>query len=207
MRHFPVPADLDHIGPDRRLAAVDLQTFGLERIPDLGAFEAGTAPEPIVIPGKTIIGRGGADVLAGTVGDDTMKGKGGNDRIDGAAGNDKLRGGNGNDRLLGGDGDDVLKGGKGKDKLAGDLGDDVLAGGKHKDTFVFKGDFGEDRITDFKPGTDRIVFSKDEFADFAAVKDAMAACADGVMIDSGHGGVLVEDVKISDFGGKDFLFI
>jgi Ca2+-binding RTX toxin-like protein len=197
-----------HLAPDSDLIDKGVNV-GLpsEGKPDLGAFETGTALDPTEAPGKTIVGSNRGDLLTGTPGDDTIKGRGGNDRLKGLDGADKLAGANGNDRLLGGGDDDALKGGKGKDRLAGDLGDDVLTGGKHKDTFVFKDDFGEDRITDFKPGTDKMVFEATDFADFAAVKAAMYACAEGVMIETGGSAVLVENVKVSDLHAGDFLLV
>lgn len=197
--HLAAGSDLIDKGVD-----VGLPSIGK---PDLGAFEAGAAPHPGSTPGKTIMGGGGKDVLAGTAGDDTIKGKGGTDRIDGGTGNDKLVGGNGNDRISGGDGDDVLKSGKGKDRLVGGGGDDTLTGGKHTDTFVFKGGFGEDRVTDFKPGTDTIVFAATDFANFAAVKAAMYACGDGVMIETAGSAVLLQGVKTADLHPGDFLFV
>ncbi|MFZ4410349.1 MAG: VCBS domain-containing protein, partial [Paracraurococcus sp.] len=49
-----------------------------------------------------------------------------------------------------------LTGGTGNDILAGTPGDDSLAGGAGADTFVFRGDFGVDRIADFDGSVDRI---------------------------------------------------
>ena len=174
--------------------------------PDLGAFEAGRASDPGGTPGKTITGGKGNDRIVGTDGNDVIKGKGGNDRLEGRGGNDKIVGGNGSDKLLGGAGNDLLKGGKGKDTLVGGAGDDVLTGGKGKDTFIFRGDFGEDRITDFQPGIDTIRFEKADFASFAAVKAAMHACAEGVTIETDGGAVLVEGVRMSDLRAGGFLF-
>jgi Ca2+-binding RTX toxin-like protein len=197
-----------HLAPDSDLIDKGVNV-GLPSVgkPDLGAFEAGTVVAPPEAPGKTIVGSNRGDDLTGTPGDDTIKGRGGNDRIDGLDGADKLSGGGGKDRLLGGDGDDMLKGGKGKDSLDGGFGDDTLKGGGGKDMFVFKADFGEDRITDFKPGTDKIVFDQDVFASFASVKAGMYACADGVMIETAGSAVLVENVKVGDLHAKDFLFV
>ena len=200
--------DFLHLAPDSDLIdkGVDVGLPSVGR-PDLGAFEAGTALDPGVMPGKTIRGGPGKDVLIGTDGNDIIKGKGRNDRLDGKVGDDKLLGGKGKDKLFGGDGNDVLKGGKGNDHIVGGPGDDVLTGGRGKDKFVFRGDFGEDRITDFKPGTDRIIFEKDDFANFAAVKAAMYKCAEGVTIETASSAIVVKDVKLGDFHAKDFLLV
>ncbi|HKS11601.1 MAG TPA: immunoglobulin-like domain-containing protein [Pseudomonas sp.] len=84
----------------------------------------------------------GGDKLYGGDGNDILFGQGGDDTLDGGKGNDILVGGTGKDILLGGEGDDILIGGKG---------DDTLTGGSGADLFVWKaGDFGADKITDFK---------------------------------------------------------
>jgi Ca2+-binding RTX toxin-like protein len=60
-----------------------------------------------------------------------------------------LEGTAGADVLVGGAGDDIIRGGRGND---------VLTGGAGKDSFVFAPGDGTDRITDFTPGVDRLVF-------------------------------------------------
>ena len=67
---------------------------------------------------------------------------------------------NGNDAanvLNGGGGADVIKGLGGNDVLIGGTGVDTLTGGAGSDRFVFQGaGVGNDRITDFVKGTDKI---------------------------------------------------
>jgi len=126
----------------------------------------------------TIIGNDADNILVGNGGNDTVRGGDGEDRIFGRDGNDTLKGGegddllvadDGDDRLEGQDGDDILEGGEGDDDLRGGEGDDILEGGAgndflnggaDNDTFVFKPDFGNDRITGFDAnpsgGQDRI---------------------------------------------------
>ncbi|WP_246660636.1 hypothetical protein [Nitratireductor sp. XY-223] len=58
-------------------------------------------------------------------------------------------GGRDNDVMRGGRGDDTLDGDWGNDRLIGDRGDNTLTGGPGSDTFVFKGNSGQDTITDF----------------------------------------------------------
>ena len=73
----------------------------------------------------------------------------GNETAIGGEGNDKIYGMNGNDNLVGGIGDDILDGGDGDDTLTGNGGSDI---------FVFKGDFGHDKITDYASDVDQLTF-------------------------------------------------
>ncbi len=84
-----------------------------------------------------------ADILFGTLGEDSVNGGDGDDRITGFLGADVLSGDNGNDTLLGGEGadrllgfaeNDLLLGGGGNDTLSGDSGFDTLIGGLGNDT-------------------------------------------------------------------------
>ena len=49
-------------------------------------------------------------------------------------------------------GNDFILGGNGRDTIDGGIGDDELWGDNDKDTFIFKKDYGEDTIFDFKVG-------------------------------------------------------
>jgi hypothetical protein len=86
-------------------------------------------------------------IISGTSGDDFMDGRGGDDFLFGNGGNDHMLGGTGNDRLDGGKGNDILDGGPG---------DDILTGGDGRDTFVFAPGSGNDVVTDFVHGQDRL---------------------------------------------------
>lgn len=67
--------------------------------------------------------------------------------------------------LMGLDGNDRLVGGSASDTLIGGLGADILTGGKGEDHFVFDvPDGAMDTITDFRSGTDKLVFDADIFA-------------------------------------------
>lgn len=57
---------------------------------------------------------------------------------------------------MGGGGHDTLAGGFGGDVLAGGRGRDMLTGGAGRDTFAFSRGNGQDTITDFELGIDRI---------------------------------------------------
>jgi len=69
-----------------------------------------------------------------------------------------IAGNRGNNRLNGAWGNDTLRGGRGDDRLADSNGDDIYTGGAGRDLFVFEPDAGHDRVTDFKPGVDKLVF-------------------------------------------------
>ncbi len=102
------------------------------------------------------------DTLDGMGGNDTIRGGCGNDMIDGGDGNDTLYGEGCNDTISGGDGNDTLYGGAGKDILTGGVGKDMLTGGAGADKFIISiTDIldGQDTITDFKHGVDKIELS------------------------------------------------
>ncbi|HHC29179.1 MAG TPA: calcium-binding protein, partial [Rhodobacterales bacterium] len=127
-----------------------------------------------------IWGGKGRDVMFGGTGGDTLFGEAGADKMHGGADNDSLFGGGGNDRLFGdvgndplygGGGKDVLRGGSGGDYLVGERGNDRLIGGSGADIFAFElwtPNFGNDRITDFEDGVDKIDLSCLGIADMNA---------------------------------------
>ena len=107
----------------------------------------------------TTYGGGGNDILVGDQGDDVIFGERGDNLMFGNQGNDILQAGEGNDTLFGGQGNDSLIGGPGDNLLSGDLGDDTLTGGGGNNIFVLREDGGENLITDFQVGADRIGLS------------------------------------------------
>ncbi|PXW81012.1 Ca2+-binding RTX toxin-like protein [Nitrosomonas sp. Nm84] len=70
----------------------------------------------------------GADLLQGSVNNDTISGYGGNDQLQGGTGDDLIMGGLGSDVLIGQEGGDALQGGEDNDELQGGLGNDTLNG-------------------------------------------------------------------------------
>lgn len=98
----------------------------------------------------------GGDLVKSGQGDDVVYGEGGADIIFGGSGNDYLRGGWRSDFLYGGSGDDKLVGDQDNDVLDGGTGSDYLLGGSQSDVFVFRIGDGQDRISVFVSGEDRI---------------------------------------------------
>jgi|GEM_PF-2948510 len=73
-----------------------------------------------------------------------------NDSLSGAAAHDSISGLGGNDTLIGGAGNDTLIGG---------TGNDLLTGGTGSDTFAFASGYGQDTISGFVHGTDKLQFT------------------------------------------------
>jgi Ca2+-binding RTX toxin-like protein len=89
--------------------------------------------------------------------DDTMTAGGGRASFSGFGGNDTLTGGSNIDALQGNGGNDLLNGQGGVDSLAGGAGNDTLTGGTEKDYFIYSAaGFGQDIITDFHDGLDKL---------------------------------------------------
>jgi Ca2+-binding RTX toxin-like protein len=147
--------------------------------------------------GNKIEGTRRADIINGTAQADKVEGKGGNDTISGLGGNDQLEGDGGNDILFGGDGDDIVDGG---------TGNDLLSGGAGRDIFEF-GDAlsGNDVITDFQDGVDRIEF---DLLRVNSMRDiTITSQADGDALISWAGGSIeLQGVSAASLSAADFLF-
>ncbi|WP_246139548.1 calcium-binding protein [Phaeobacter marinintestinus] len=154
------------------------------------------------------------DVIHGNAGDDNIIGGGGQDNLFGDAGDDTMDGGFGNDTMLGGAGRDSMNGGGGNDRLTGGLGDDDLTGGAGNDTFVMTRHSGNDTITDFADGADRIDISAFGIliGDFATeVAPGLSGIPGGsTLLDlsalGGTGSVVIEGVALADITAADFIF-
>ncbi|RCL25155.1 heme peroxidase [Pseudomonas sp. AFG_SD02_1510_Pfu_092] len=72
-----------------------------------GAQETLTSAATAAVPGLTLVGTNGADILIGSAGNDVISGLDGADQLFGGLGNDLLNGGAGADRLVGGLGNDT----------------------------------------------------------------------------------------------------
>lgn len=132
--------------------------------------------------------------INGTAKANQLQGDEGRDKIIGFAGNDTLFGGNGADRMDGGDGADTLNGGRGADTLIGGLG---------RDTFVLREGSGNELVTDFQNGIDRILIrtSDDRFADLTIIEVEA-----GVRIRSDGATILLRGADLSDINAADFIF-
>jgi len=129
------------------------QTFGKTITCHIGSC-IGTDDDDVMTavdtgPGNhNIEGRGGDDVIHGSLIKDQIEGGEGNDKIFGSNGEDNLKGGPGNDKIDGGAEHDLIYGDQGNDFLTGADGDDGIQGGD-----------GSDRIFGGK-GHDKIVTNK-----------------------------------------------
>jgi Ca2+-binding RTX toxin-like protein len=153
---------------------------------------------------------GGNDLLAGRGGDDQLYAGGGDDTVTGGDGDDRIEGSDGRDDLAGGLGDDVLIGGAFADRLAGEGGADLLTGGGGADLFLFGVRAGDDIVTDFQNGLDRIDLTALGRVDFASLSTAIASAgATEVRIDlsriGGTGSILLQGVTLAQIDASDFL--
>ncbi len=117
-----------------------------------------------------VYGGDGRDRVYSGDGDDLVYGDAGNDKLDGGWGDDTLYGGDGDDYIIGGHstenlrddspndlyGNDILYGGNGDDTLKGGMGNDQLTGGNGRDKFSVRSNSGENIVTDFVQGEDKI---------------------------------------------------
>ena len=154
-----------------------------------------------------LVGGGGNDTLAGDEGNDTLSGGSGADVLDGGAGDDRLSGGTGNDTLMGGEGSDTLNGGSGSDIINGGAGNDTLVGSRGADTFVFEGDFGSDRVLDFRAQQgDMIDLSGTEVTDFATLIDNSSQVGRDTVIELDGGTIRLKGVRLSSLSEDSFTF-
>ncbi|MEM6618272.1 MAG: M10 family metallopeptidase C-terminal domain-containing protein [Pseudomonadota bacterium] len=186
-----------------------------ERVNDQGVTADGAGGDDTLSGGRAgdrLLGDLGDDRLEGRGGDDVLRGAKGLDTLDGGVGNDDLRGHAGRDRLTGGAGDDHLYGGDGRDSMGGGSGADVLTGGKGRDrltggagddVFVFASGHGEDTVTDFSLGEDRIDLSDlaTGFGDLTLTDLGGAA-----QVAIGAVTVTLNGVLVANLGADDFVF-
>ncbi len=133
---------------------------------------------------------------------------GGADRMTGNKSEVSLFGFAGNDRLVGSKRSDNLSGGDGNDRLNGGRGSDVMAGGAGSDKFVFSNNkFGDDLITGFEDGVDRIDLSAFDIRmrDLTIVnngQDDVAVYIHGYLSES----IILNSVSPINLTSADFIF-
>jgi len=120
--------------------------------------------------------------------------------MNGNIGADIIHGDEDDDRIHGGKGNDQIFGDAGNDTIFGDLGNDILTGGTGADIFVFKANSGNDTITDFEQGIDKIEITSTVIATTSA---AVAAFSGGIL-DLGNGNT-VEITGITSLNEGDFV--
>lgn len=160
----------------------------LDSIEAFQSFELGSGNDRLVGGALTDYGygNGGNDRLIGNGGNDFLFGMTGDDALFGNDGNDQLDGNNGRDALIGGAGNDTLIGGADVDRLTGGEGSDRLSGGAGHDRFIWQSpNEGGDRITDFTPGQDLLLFESAAFGGITEVNDmSFVANTNGVAKDA-----------------------
>ncbi|MDV6344150.1 cadherin-like domain-containing protein, partial [Nitrosomonas sp. Is37] len=159
----------------------------------------------------TLNGTAGEDRIRGNNANDILNGGDGADDLFGENGDDILNGGNSIDNLFGGSGNDRLDGGNGNDWLAGEKGDDKLTGGKGMDVFLFAKAGGNDIITDFANGIDKIQIAADTGkTSFSQLTITSGTDSNGVIystINLGSGGqVILTGISTADLDMTDFIF-
>lgn len=160
-----------------------------------------------------INGGRGSDLVNGGTGNDTLRGASGKDWIFGASGDDSVNGGTGDDQLFGqigkdningGAGNDALSGGTGRDILIGHLGNDTLTGGAQADRFVFHKGHGQNVITDFEIGVDKIEIGRGASR---LNQLTFAKKGDDVKVSFADVEVMVNDVTVKQLNdGDNFVF-
>lgn len=160
-----------------------------------------------------LIGTSGNDNLVGGTASDIIQGNGGSDTIRGGDNVDFINGNDGNDLLYGDAADDFLYGdagddtiqGRGDDYLSGGKGNDILRGGAGADKFVFYADEGQDIISDFADGTDKIrIFVPGQVSSLADV--TMTASGVNTVLDFAGTKVTVYNIAPSGLDASDFIF-
>lgn len=146
-----------------------------------GSIALGTGVNDVELLGTGNLkatGNMAGNLMIGNSGGNVLTGLGGNDSMDGGAGADVFYGGGGHDVIFGGAGSDILRGGLGSDTLVGETGRDILTGNLGRDHFVFEGDFGRDRVTDFRRGQgDRLEFDHSLWTGTKTAADVVASFA------------------------------
>jgi len=137
------------------------------------------------------------------------------DTLTGDAGANVLTGLDGNDTLMGRDSNDTLISGAGNDTLTGDGSMQAGGPGAGSDTFVFAPNSGQDTITDFQEGIDKIDVSgyrSDPNTPVAYGAGAGSVTVEQVGTDTlvhlpdGSSTITLQNITATDLTPTDFLF-
>jgi Ca2+-binding RTX toxin-like protein len=162
----------------------ELSAQGTDLVHASVSYTLGANVEKGALDGSAAIsltGNGLANTLTGNSGDNFLYGVGGSDTLSGGAGNDTLRGG---------------------------LGADILTGGAGADKFQFEKGGGNDRITDFVSGTDKIDLHLLGITS-ANVKTALSGGNTIVSVDADHNGTFdftITLTGVTHVGSSDYIF-
>lgn len=104
--------------------------------------------------------------------------------------------------------DNAIIGNNGGNRLSGLQGDDVLTGKDGADIFVFSDNFGDDTVTDFKNGVDKIDLSDcSDFSTFIALKAGHLTFENGgALISNGDDTLFVAHLTKAQLDASDFEF-
>ncbi len=104
--------------------------------------------------------------------------------------------------IYGGEGADTLSGGSKVDRLYGEAGDDILSGGAGNDRFVYTDSWGDDQITDFGNGTDRIEL--DQMGITSIDELAITQTGADTLIEYGDSSILLLGIDAATINQFDF---
>lgn len=97
-----------------------------------------------------------------------------------------------------------IEAGGGRQAMAGGGGDDTLIGGTGGDSFHFAPGGGHDVVTDFEPGTDRLVLWQPEMLDFDDLMAGATVTEEGTLLTLGADQtVTLRDVQPSELSARD----
>ncbi|MDZ4062731.1 MAG: hypothetical protein U1C75_16310, partial [Brevundimonas sp.] len=136
--------------------------------------------------------------VATSAGQDRVQGF---ERVVGSAYADQIIGSANADTLEGRGGHDTLSGGGGADILIGGRGNDTLTGGAGADRIVFSTGDGEDVVTDFEVGQDRLVVHG-----HTAYQELRQVGADTLVVLSGGDSLLLRGITASTLTSASFEF-
>jgi Ca2+-binding RTX toxin-like protein len=171
----------------------------------------------------TLISGAGADIVDGGDGNDTayyfyassavsVKLAAGSGSLGEALGDtyssiENVAGTNFADTLIGDSFANTLSGFDGIDRLTGGGGSDILSGGAGADRFVYNtAAFGNDKVTDYLDGTDKLEISTAIAANFAAIGVTQLSVT-SVLLSFASGTVQLDSSSAITMGASDFIFV